>query len=293
MTPATDLLTDDELGIEPEGIEPPPEAVEPDAIEPETVPVPGKPSTEAEVAESATDLVTRAKQFEITGPDAFEQAGHLIEALKSFAREVEEFWKPDIERAHATWKGLTSKRASYLDPLKEAITVLSSRYATFAREEKARAERVRREQEELLRRQEQQRLEAEAKARQEEAARKREEAQAVESRDEAIFLEDQARQEEATAQQLVEAAKVVEAPVLPPAPALKAPKGVSVRSNWTFEVTDPMALVRAVAAGTVPSGAVIPCETYLRARAKADKGAVTIPGVRFYDAGSVSSRRTR
>jgi hypothetical protein len=292
MTPATDLLTDEELGIEPDGIEPAADAIEPEP-EPDALLVPGKPTTEADVAESSTDLVTRAKGFAIDSPEAFEQAGHLIEALKSFAREVEDFWKPDIERAHATWKGLTTKRASYLDPLKEAITVLSSRYATFARDEKARAARVRREQEEALRKQEQARIEAEAKAQQAEAARLRAEAKDVDSRDERIYLEDEARQAETAAQELSAAAKVVEAPVLPPAPALKAPKGVSVRSNWTFEVTDPMALVRAVAAGTVPANAVIPCETYLRARAKADKNSVTIPGVRFYDAGSVSSRRAR
>ena len=71
-----------------------------------------------------------------------------------------------------------------------------------------------------------------------------------------------------------------------------ADSGPQVRANWSFEVTDKMALVKAVAAGTVSHEAVEPNETYLRKRAQADKSTCQIPGVRVWDAGTVVQRRT-
>lgn len=278
-----DAVEPDEL---PDEIEPE-EAETPVAIEPEIVPA----DQEQALARQSTDIVSRAKALQITDVGTFEAAGEMLQALKDKARQIEEFFEADIQRAHAAWKGLTTKRASFLDPLKEAIAIVSSRYATFAQEEKrkAEAERRRRELEEQER--ERARLKAEADARAAEAARLVEEAMQATSRDEALALEEQAAAAKVEAEEIRHEAATVQAPVLPLAPTVTPPKGVSVRSNWKHEVTDIRALVKAVAEGSVPINAIAANDTYLGQRARADKGTVPIPGVRFYDAGSVANRR--
>lgn len=273
-----------------------PDEVEPDdppvAKEPELVPADSPAEREQVLARQSTDIVTRAKALTITDPASFERAGEMLQALKDKARQIEEFFEADIQRAHAAWKGLTTKRASFLDPLKEAITIVSSRYATFAQEEKRKAEAERRRREEDARKAEEERLRAEAEARRQEAERLEEErAQRATTIAERDALLEKAEELKADAQQLDLTAATVQAPVVHVAPTVTPPKGVTVKSNWTHEVTDKLALVKAVAEGKVSVEAVLPNDTYLRARAKADKNTVQIPGVRFFDAGSVSHRR--
>lgn len=277
-----------DLEIEPFELE-----IEPDPPAPAQAIEPTPVRSEQALAQSQTSLVEQAKALQITSPEAFEQAGHLLVALKDFARQVEDFWAEDIARAHAAWKGLTTKRASYLDPLKDAITVLSARYAAFAQEQKRLAEKARREEEERLRKLEQERLAAEAKAREEEAKRLEAEAKAADSYDERRAIEAEAHQAKAEAADLRQEAATVQAPVLPDVPAVALPKGTSVRANWTFRVDDKLALIKAVAAGEVSPESLDVSTTYFTKRAKADKDSVRIPGVTFYDAGSVATRRAR
>ena len=70
-------------------------------------------------------------------------------------------------------------------------------------------------------------------------------------------------------------------------------KGPTVASHWTFEVFDKRALIAAVARDEVSQEAVEPSDTYLGQFARANKGTAKVPGVRFYDAGSVRASRRR
>jgi hypothetical protein len=275
------------LEVEPE----PERAAAPQLSDPELVIEPQQ--AETALARQSSDLVSQAKALVVTDPATFERAGAFLETLKTQQRQIEEFFEADIQRAHAAWKGLTTKRASYVDPLKEAIAIVSSRYAAFAREERARAEKERRDREEAARRAEQERLQAEAKAREAEARRLEDLAMAASTREEGQALQQQAELALTEANDIKVEAATVEAPVLAAQPSVAPPKGTTIRANWTFEVTDRMALCKAIAAGEVSIEAFTPSETYLRSRARADKDTCRIPGVRVYDAGSVAHRRTR
>jgi len=264
-----------------------PGAVTPEVLDPEP------PLGEQALARQADSLVTRAKALQIIDAESFELAGAFLQDLKDQQRRIEEFFEPDVQRAHAAWKGLTEKRASFVTPLKEAITIISARYAQFAREAKAKADAERRQREEDARKAEQERLAEEARAREDEARKLAEQALAAPSRDEAQIIEQQAEQLAQEATQLRVDAATVQAPVMHVAPVVSPPKGTSVKANWTFRVDDKLALVKAIAAGQVSVEAIVPNDTYLRARAKADKDTVKIPGVTFYDAGSVAVRRGR
>lgn len=246
---------------------------------------------ESALARESSGLVAHAKALQITDAASFTEAGDFLQAMKDKAHQIEDFFRGDIERAYAAWKGLTTKRASFLGPLDEAIAIVSGRYAKYARDEKLKAEREKREHEEAIKQQEQERLRAEAEALKIEALRLSQEALNAESRDESVLLESAADDARREADQLRVEALTVEAPVLPLRPSVEPPKGVTVRSNWTFELTSFDDLIKAVMAGKVSREALLPNEVYLRSRARADKGTCQIPGIRVYDALAVSHKR--
>src|SRR5262245_18481374 len=246
---------------------------------------------ETALARRATDLEARARDLVITDRATFVAAGQFLEGVNATMKEIERFFADDIARAHATWKGLTSKRASFLKPLETAYGIVERRYSTFDREDKARAERDRRERELAAQREEQERLRTEAAAREAEAKQIAENALRADSREEGQALEAQAEEMLAQSRELKVEAATVQAPVLQPERVVPTDTGPKVRANWTFEVTDKAALVKAVAKGDVSLEAVEPNDTYLRRRAQADKATCAIPGVRVYDAGAVTARR--
>lgn len=255
---------------------------------------PEPPASEEErVARAALQHLEQAKAFQVIDPASYEQAGRMIDQLKTKKKDVQGWFAPMVDAAHAAWKALTSKRASVTDPLDEAITVLSSRYATFARDERERAEAERRRQEKAAQEREQARLRAEAEEAARLAAETAKAAETAPTREEAALLAEQAEQLTQQAEQTRVEAAAVQPPVLPVQSRIDHVKGPAVAQNWQHEVTDFAALITAVAAGTVSSQALVPNDTYLRQRAKADKGTAAIPGVRFFDAGSVRASRSR
>jgi len=264
--------------------DPVPEAM---PIEPELV---HDEPAEQSLARTSTDLVSRAKAFQISNPGHFQLAGEMLQTLKAQKARIVEFFEADIARAHAAWKGLTTKRAGFVDPLDEAIATLSARYGTFAKEARDAAERERKRLEREAQEREQARLREEADRLAAEAKAKEEAALMAPTRSDALALETEAAELTTTAAEVRQEAATVQAPVLPSRPTVTPPKGTSVKANWSHEVTDLMALVKAVAAGTVSIQAISANDTYLRQRAKADKDTVRIPGVRFYDAITVSHR---
>lgn len=248
---------------------------------------------EQTLARTSTDLVGRAKAFLITDPSSFEFAGRMLEALKDQKRTIVEFFEADIARAHAAWKGLTTKRAGFVDPIDAAVTALSARYGMFARQAREEAERERKRLEKAAQDRERERLQLEADRLADEATAKEEAALSAPTRAEAQELTAAAGELQASAADVRQEAATVQAPVLPLAPTVTPPKGTSIKANWSHEVEDLLALVKAVAAGTVSREAVLPNDVYLRARAKADKDTIRIPGVRFFDAVTVSHRKAR
>lgn len=244
--------------------------------EPATVAEPAPVAPEQALERQNLTLVQQAQALQVTDAATFAQAGELLSVLAEAEKRVHDFMDEDVARAHAAWKGLTEKRRAMLEPIETARRQLGQRFAAFDKAEKERAERERREREAAAQEEERRRLEAEA-------AELR--AQAAEAAD--------PRQADRLAQEAAEVAQeaaMVQAPVLPVQRTVAPVKGISSRSNWTCEVADKMALIRAVAAGEISPEALEPNMVYLRARAKADKAGFTCPGVRVYDAATVAVR---
>ena len=175
--------------------------------------------------------------------------------------DIEDVFKPSRESAHKTWKTITATVASFVTPLDEARKLCTGKAVRW------------RQKEEEVRRAEQRAVE--------EQARK----DAEEARLQAAVVLEQAGAASLAQRVLDEPIKPV--PVERPAP-IRSEAKETVRQNWQAEVVDFAALVKAVAAGTVDVDVLQPNMTVLRARAKALKASMVLPGVRVWDEGSVA-----
>ncbi|MCC6989918.1 MAG: hypothetical protein IT181_13015 [Acidobacteria bacterium] len=245
------------------------------------IPDPGGPpdpvAPEQQLEARNLSLVEQANALQVVDAASFDRAGDVLRVLAEAEARVHNFMDEDIQRAHAAWKGLTEKRRGMLEPIETARRALGMRYAEFDRADQARAEKERRDREAAAQKAEQDRLEAEAA----ELRRQADEAPDPHQADRIL----------AEAVQVEQEARAVERPVLATQRTVTPTKGVSSRSNWTCQVDDKLALIKAVAEGRVSLEAVEPSMTYLRARAKADKQGFVCPGVRVYDAATVAVRR--
>lgn len=188
--------------------------------------------------------------------DSYVRACEEQRAIATWRREVVDYFKPMKAAAYATHQMVCSIERMFLD--RAAAAEDPRELARVSWEEAQEAER-----------------------------RKAEVALEKARRDE----EEAARLEEATA--LEEAGDTAAAAAVLDAPITSAPvvlpsftprvAGVGTRVTWDFEITSFEALVKAVAAGTVPMAYLSPNESAIRARVRAEKGATQIPGIRPYE----------
>jgi len=200
-------------------------------------------------------VLAAAKALVVTDRASYEQAMALGAECASRIKRVEAIFTPSREAAHKAWRTITETVASFVDPLKEAKTICGDRAKVWAREEEAR-----------IRHEEAVRLEA-AKKQVEESAK----AAGV-----------------APSSMGLLGTPIQMAVLAPPKPVeqITASASGSVRSNWTFRITDLMVLAKAVAAGEVDIGVLQANEVELRKRVKVLKAAMKYPGVEVWDEGS-------
>lgn len=239
-------------------------------------------STEVTALErQAQTFTTEVTALAVVDNPSFERAGEMAKAIAGYIKRVGEVMNPIVTAAHNAHKVAVQQRDALLKPAEGAKRILGERMAAYEREQA----RLRREAEEAARR-EQERLEREAQAAAA-AEQKRLQAEAETRRlEEAAALE--ARGDGAAAERLlaepVAVPVVTAAPVFVPTPRPFAPAprvdGVGFRQAWSAEVTDLLALVRAVAAGQQPITLLQPNMPVLNQMARALKGALNVPGVK-------------
>jgi hypothetical protein len=172
-------------------------------------------------------------------------AQEALKLVKSRQKEVEAWFKPLVEKAHAAHKELTSKRKQALDPLKVCYNNISGKVSKYSAEKEAEARRERERQEAELKRQQEEQQLADAEA-----------------------LQDAGKTEEAE--------QVLSQPVsVAPVPLQTAPKvdNVSYRENWHFDIQDQ---------SKIPNVFMTPDTKKIGQYVRAMKGSASIPGVRIY-----------
>jgi hypothetical protein len=217
----------------------------------------------------AARVMKLAQDMNITDQASYEQGVALAKACTVAIQSVEKPEKDSRmakvqeqkENAHSLHKFFTGLISSLVDPYKQARTIADGKTTKWYREETER----RRKEAERVRRAEEKRLEDEKLAR-------------------AIELEQSGNADDKAEAEAVLAEPVYVAPV--PVVAPKA-EGSTHIAKWTFEVTDIMALLRAIVEGKENASLVTVNEKALGAMARSQKEAAKVTGIRFYDAGTV------
>lgn len=225
----------------------------------------------------STDLTVRAPEWAppdvplpITSHDDYLVVAGELKKVKAYEKVVEEALGPHIQRAHATWKGLTEQRRAALEKAKVWERECKQAMAAYD------------EEQERIRREEQRRLEAEA--RKAEEARRLEEAAALEAEGVAEGDEEKIR----AAEELV--SEPVETPVVSIEKETPKVAGVSYRETWDLKVVDLHKLVKHVAEHPDLVNLVQPNTVALRQMARSLKDNMRIPGVKAFAKKTVSAR---
>jgi hypothetical protein len=209
-----------------------------------------------ELEEKALTLVGEAKGLKIVDQPTYALAAERLLNIAALRREIEQHHAPIKKAAHAAWQVVIAAERTLLDPVAEAERIYKVGIAIYESEQR--------------------RIEAEARAKAEaEAQRLAEERR-----------ERELEAAEAQGADAEEIASMISEPLMAaPArvePTFQQAKGVSVAANWKGEIVSLEALVKAVAAGKANIGLVRPNDTAIGHLAKATRGTLAIPGVRFF-----------
>jgi len=205
-----------------------------------------------EVYQKALSVPEQAKGLKIVDGTSYQRGGQVLVMIKKLRAEVNETFDPIIKKAHEAHREAIAKKKKVEAPLIEAENIVKPAMAAYDTLQRQRVEAERR--------------------RLEEEARKRAEDEALAA---ALHAEKQGEIEEAEAiiNEPLEVAPIVQ-------PAATKVAGVSYRENWTADITDMMALVKAVAAGEQPLSLLVINMPALNQMARALKAELKIPGVK-------------
>ena len=209
-----------------------------------------------EVTTRALTIPEQADAVKIVDADSYVKASGLWQDIRALRAKVKESFDPIIQKAHAAHRAALDSKAKVDAPLEVAEkTVKKAMNAWDEEQERIRQEEQRRLQEEARKREEEARLAA------------------------AIEAEQAGAKEEA--EQILEEPVYV-APVVVQKQTPKVQGGPVFRTVWKHQVTDLMALVKAVAAGHAPLTAIQANDVFLGQQARSLKDALRIPGVKAY-----------
>jgi len=220
---------------------------------------------EQELKTEALTLVEHAKVIKIIDQRSYDDATSLLtKTIIPFKERIVEFFEPMRKAAHAAYQTILDKKKEHLGPVEQAEKTVKDAIRKWDDEQ----ERIRQE------------LQAKA---QKEAEQK-----AIEERNqEAMMAEHLGLSEENVSEIMSAPVTAVAAPV---DRTYERARGIGSRDNWKCKVNDIKALCRAVANGKVPAEYVLPNQSALDKRAKADKSLMLIPGCVSYNDSVVTAR---
>jgi len=222
-------------------------------------------TSEETIKQEALSIVEQAKIVRIVDQVSYDSACFLLlEQIKPFRKRWQEYWEAVKGPAYQAYRAILDKFNEGDRPLESAERQVKAEIAKWDAEQ----ERIRQE------------LQRKA----EEEARKAEE----EERLRVATLAEASGATEAEVNSIVDAPVTVVAP--PVAPTYQKASGVSTRENWKAKVVDIKKLCAAIGKGQVPVTYVLPNESVLNNRAKADRATLNIPGVVAYNDPVVSGR---
>jgi hypothetical protein len=213
-----------------------------------------------DLEQKASALVAQAKALKIVDQASYDLATQHLLAVIDLRHEIAAHHQPMKQAAYAAWQHVIAAEKKLLDGVVEAERLYKVSISIYEAEERRR--------------------EAEARAKAEAEARR----QAEEQREREL------EQAEAQGADTTEITAMMNEPlVVAPArvePAFQPAKGVSVAANWKGEVTSIEALVKGIATGTANISLVMANEPAINQLARATRGTLQVPGIRFFSESS-------
>jgi hypothetical protein len=203
-------------------------------------------------------VIRAARDMVVVDETSYQQAMKLAAECGRRSKKVEAEFAEAKEKTHAAWKAVTTLIASFTKPLDEARSMLNKKGTRW--------------------------YDAEMKRRRDEAERVRKEKEKADE-DERLRLAEKLAKDGNTKLAdavLEEVTYVAPEPVEAPAAA-----GSTRVAKWTFEVTDIMALLRAVADGKENASLIAVNTVLLGQMARQQKEAAKVTGIRFFDEGTM------
>jgi len=214
-----------------------------------------------EVQKNTSIIVTKAAELAVDTQSDYDIALSMGKSISGLKKQVDDYFNPAVSLAHQAHKAIKTKHNEALKPLLDAREIIKDKMTVFSRE--------------------QQKIQQEA----EEKARKKAEAVAAVERkrlEEEAEAAAAAGKTEEFEQKSYEAEQVQTTPISTPAPKQKGSM-----QNWQFRVVNKRTLLKAALEDDNLLQAVIPNDRWLGQMAKINKGQMKIPGVEFFDKGTV------
>lgn len=213
------------------------------------------------LARGAADVLTAVATVVVQSQESLDKANDVLQSVLNARKRVEDFFRPDIDRAHKLHKSLLASLQKFAGPLDEAERIVKRKIGVYLREQ----DRLRLEAERL-------RVLAEKKAERiaekgiDEAHKKL--ADGDDEAADAVVIDAHAKAEAALAT----------APVVPDKPVAE---NISLRKLWRFEIVD---------AALVPREYCKPDEVLLQKIVSHTKEQTRIAGIRVYAETSVAAK---
>lgn len=214
----------------------------------------------------------------IGNDDVAAKATDFVRQLKAAGKATDDCRAEIKAPVLAAQRQIDGEAKLIMDPLATATARAETRIKVYLRQKEAEA-RARAVEEARLQEQEAMRLAAEAEALTAQTATTPAEADALDAAE--VIATEKAVAAIDAAQ---DAAAAARAPAADLSRTRTALGGVaSLRQNWTYEITDKLALLRAIIAGDASADYVSVNDQMLKALAKSQKDKAKVPGINFFN----------
>ena len=255
-----------------------------------------------EIENAVAPRPAEARAIKVIDQATLDAVGERLAANKALQKEADRIFDPVIATGLAAHRAAIAAKRKVTDPLTQEETILKGAAQGYILEQRRIADEAEHKAREV-REAEERRLLAEAEQRRQEEQARINAALALEHAEEVERALVDAEQSGASQEEIAAICETpapepvvipLDIPVFAPAkavvPAVSLPKGMSVATTYTAEVTNWTLLARAIGEGKVPASYGEPVMKNLNARARADGPAMNIPGVKVVPVARTAQR---
>ncbi len=206
---------------------------------------------EQELKQEIVKIDDQVKAVVVNSKESYESASTVVIGLDGLKKKIEAYWKDPIEKAFQSHKALTAKRAEMLKPVEERRRILTGKISAYLTEQdRIRREEQRRADEERRKREDAERAKFEKRAEKAEERGDISRAAAFREKADDVYVPPVVVQSEVEKTTHTDAGTI------------------SAKPDINVIVTEPMKILKAIVAGTLPIGIISINEAKLKQAVK-------------------------